>query len=57
MNLRKALENFKYSKNINHWIDMIFGSKQQNKDTHNIFFEFATQKYYAEHKITTEEER
>lgn len=46
MHLRKALRNYHYSKHLNFWIDLIFGSKQQKKNYMNVFFEFATQKYY-----------
>ena len=50
MNLRKSLENSKYSKNINIWLDMIFGSKQQSKECMNVFFEYSTAEYYAKFK-------
>ena len=50
MNLRKSLENHKFCKNINIWIDMVFGSKQQSKECMNVFFEYSTADYYAKIK-------
>lgn len=46
MKFREFIENTKYTKILNHWIDMVFGKRQQNTDDKNIYFSFATQDYY-----------
>jgi hypothetical protein len=37
LHLRKALENQQYCKNLNIWLDTIFGTKQQSKKHFNVF--------------------
>ena len=46
MYLRRALREREYSKKLNIWIDMMFGSKQQNKKKLNIFFDLASKIFY-----------
>lgn len=42
MDLRRSLRDFTYCKNLNLWIDIIFGNKQQSRSNLNVFFEFAS---------------
>jgi hypothetical protein len=42
MNLRRALRDSKYSKHLNTWIDLTFGTRQQSKKDMNVFFELAS---------------
>ena len=46
MKLREFVEDYRFSKSLNYWIDMIFGKRQQTEENLNIFFSFATQEYY-----------
>jgi hypothetical protein len=46
MKFREFIEQQKFCKNINCWLDMTFGKKQQSIDDMNVFFSFATQNYY-----------
>mmetsp|Transcript_18042 Transcript_18042/g.20800 ORF Transcript_18042/g.20800 Transcript_18042/m.20800 type:complete len:97 (-) Transcript_18042:234-524(-) len=44
MHLRKALRNYHYSKHLNFWIDLIFGSKQQKKKLYERIFRIRNSK-------------
>ena len=46
MKLREFIEDYRFSKSLNYWIDLIFGKRQQTEENWNIFFSFATQNYY-----------
>ncbi|CAI2382755.1 unnamed protein product [Moneuplotes crassus] len=46
MYLRRALRDDNISSNLNVWIDLIFGKKQQDKKSLNVFYELASSKYY-----------
>ena len=53
MKYREFIEDPLYSKDLPEWIDMIFGKKQQRKESKNIFFSFATPEYF--NNTSTEE--
>ena len=55
MKYREFIEDPQYTKELNHWLDITFGKRQQSKEDMNIFFSYATPDYYE--KISEEEIR
>jgi hypothetical protein len=43
---RKFIESYVYNDNINFWIDMLFGVKQQSEKMRNIFFNVCDNQYF-----------
>ena len=46
MQQRKFIENSRLNKNINVWIELLFGRRQQSEKEFNIFFEMCSSEYF-----------
>ena len=46
MKFREFIESSRYAKSLHHWIDMVFGKRQQSVEDNNVYFSTSTQRYY-----------
>ena len=54
--MRESLENKHVTKNIGHWIDLIFGVNQKSIAKQNLYYACMYEDYYTAEKIKKDEE-